>query len=475
MTTHASHAIEEPIFAPVARFHQGRFGRMFRNIPPWDPGGASDTQNIDIIAGIAKSVFKPGSKDNPRIPAAYTFFGQFIDHDITLDTTSSLDRLTDPERIHNFRTPRLDLDCVYGRGPKDQPFLYEGPARIKMAIGKGKGAKELDLPRLEDTALIGDPRNDENILVSQIHLQMLMFHNAMLERLLKLPKYPKGREKEAFAEAQRLTRWHYQWVVIHDFAERICGLELIHELLDQPFNAPPRDGHVPGRPRLKFYGFSDLPFMPIEFSVAGFRFGHSLVRDRYKLNGKTSAPIFDDAGDDLRGGRILPARHTIQWDQLVQYNGSKPAASQLIDTTLAKPLMSLPDGVVDDAATDVRNRSLAFRNILRGHRLSLPSGQRIARRMCVPKSKIIDSDKELPLWVYILKEAEELEKGEKLGPVGGRIVGETLVGLLAGDAFSYFSVDPCWEPDAADGGRLFDLARLLETAGAPMTAAQLPF
>jgi len=475
MTNHAQHAIDEPIFAPVARFHQGRFGRMFRNIRPWDPGGGSEVENLDRIEKLAETVFKSGTAENPRIPAGYTFFGQFIDHDLTLDTTSSLDRLTDPERIHNFRTPRFDLDCVYGRGPKDQPYLYEGGG-TKMVLGKGAVVNEVDLPRFGGTALIGDPRNDENIIVSQVHLQILRLHNAMFDRLKQQDKYkPEDRNKEAFAEAQRLTRWHYQWVVIHDFAEKICGLDLIHELLDQPFNKPAPEGQKPGKPKLKFYDFDDLPFMPIEFSVAGFRFGHSLVREKYQLNDVTAAPIFGKDDKDLSGGRILPAKHTIQWDKFVEFKGSAPPAASLkIDTTLAAPLMSLPDKVVDDAKKKLQNRSLAFRNILRGHRLGLPSGQAIARRMGIPKAKIVASAQELPLWVYILKEAEDFEKGEKLGPVGARIVGETLVGLLAGDAFSYFSVEPGWEPDPADGGRLFNLAKLLEIAGAPMTAADLP-
>jgi len=323
---------------------------------------------------------------------------------------------------------------------------------------------------------MGDPRNDENILVSQIQLQMLRLHNVMLARLMKLPKYKgTGRKDEAFAKAQRLTRRHYQWVVIHDFAEKICGLDLIHELLDQPFRKPVPQNQQPGRPRLKFYGYSNLPFMPVEFSVAAFRFGHSQVRAGYKLNRETERPIFASGNTaDLQGGRQLPEKHTVQWDMLVKYKGSKPAESLLIDTTMAKPLMDLPDSIVG-AETEPRGRSLAFRNILRGHRLSLPSGQAVARRMCVPKKKILDTDKELPLWVYILQEAEDLEKGQMLGSVGGRIVGETLVGLLAGDAFSYFSVDPCWEPDPADGGRLLNLAKLLETAGAPMTRQQMPF
>jgi len=138
MTSHAQHTIQEPIFAPVARFHHGRFGRMFRNVPPWDPGGGSEAKNIDIIARLAEDTFKPGAAPSKRIPAAYTFFGQFADHDITLDTTSSLDRMTDPEHIHNFRTPRFDLDCVYGRGPKDQPYLYDGD--FNMVLGTGKNA-----------------------------------------------------------------------------------------------------------------------------------------------------------------------------------------------------------------------------------------------------------------------------------------------------------------------------------------------
>lgn len=168
------------------------------------------------------------SLDNPEIPAGYTYLGQFIDHDITFDPSSSLQRMNDPEGLVNFRTPRFDLDSLYGSGPDDEPFQYdEASGGTKFLIGKGRHTDteqptaDDDLPRNEQgRALIGDPRNDENTIVSQLHLTFSKLHNRLVDQV--------GTEHELtgdelFKKAQRLTRWHYQWVVVHDFLARIVS------------------------------------------------------------------------------------------------------------------------------------------------------------------------------------------------------------------------------------------------------------
>lgn len=501
----ASHGSLVPIFAPQSRFYEGPFGRMFRNLPAWEPDGATEAEKIAFIEAIANGMVEqppPGggadpALDNHSIPSGYTYFGQFVDHDITFDPTSSLERSNDPERIHNFRTPRFDLDNLYGRGPAAQPYLYENssdPRRKKFLIGTNaenaggpiRGV-EHDLPRNRDAsgdgypppppssndpqkpvdmftrrrrALIGDPRNDENIIVAQMHLTMLRLHNFWID------------QGKNFEEAQRLTRWHYQWVVIHDFLKRLCGKDLVNEILQTDENGN-QLGSCPGKPKLCFYKYENQPFMPVEFAVAAYRLGHSMVRGAYRLSAKLDAArggrpllIFTDVpADSLEGNRLLPGFWTIAWSRFVDHNSAPNTLqpSRKIDTKLVTQLQKLPLG-----ETPARLNNLAFRNLMRGWRMGLPSGQSVAKRMGIPHAQFVPGND--PLWFYILQEAEN-GGGEKLGPVGARIVAEVFVGLLAGDPSSFYSVDPTWVPSLPNQGGGFQLRDLFIHAGAPMSDA----
>src|SRR5262249_40927011 len=128
-------------------------------------------------------------EENFGIAAGYTYLGQFIDHDITFDPASSLQRQNDPEALIDYRTPRLDLDNIYGRGPADQPYILEEGVILLRWGGpptrNGKKSTARDLPRIKGTAIIGDKRNDENVIVSQLQGVFLQFHNVVAERLTK--------------------------------------------------------------------------------------------------------------------------------------------------------------------------------------------------------------------------------------------------------------------------------------------------
>ena len=288
-------------YVPVSRLNEGRFGRMFR-LPPFVP---SDERIAEIAATMTENSQGPAPElDNPTIPAGYTYFGQFVDHDLTFDPVSSLDRQNDPDALTNFRSPRFDLDSVYGRGPADDAFLYDKTSgRVKLLIGRHDN--EDDLPRnVQDTALIGDPRNDENIFVSQLQLTMLKFHNAVVELVESDPTLRIGSEN-TFEAAQRIVRWHYQWIVVHDFLRRTVGAETYGEVFDESGSLP--------RVNRRFYQWKNDPYMPVEFSVAAYRFGHSQVRGRYKLNTLVGPlPTFTAESVDANplahfgGFRILP-------------------------------------------------------------------------------------------------------------------------------------------------------------------------
>ncbi len=466
--------------APRSVLHEGRFGRLFRNLPPLR---VSD----DALVALAASMLEPPDEErsgspaepsegqatgyppqpaqpqedpfeNPEMPAGYTYLGQFIDHDITFDPVSSLQRQNDPDALVDFRTPRFDLDSLYGAGPADAPFLYERADSTKLLVGRNAGG-DLDLPRnAENRALIGDPRNDENVIVSQLHLLFLRFHNKVVDQLVS-SGWAAG-DEETFEEAQRVVRWHYQWIVVHDFLERIIDPAVIASIF------VPQDVVVDGSQppstrrsiKLVLYGWQRSPFMPIEFSVAAYRFGHSMIRPDYFLNADlgTEFPIFTPEVDpaptaDLRGFKLLPDGWTIDWSFFFDLGTENLQLAHRIDSKLAEPLRTLP--ALDPAA-------LAERNLIRGSRLGLPSGQRVARTMGLDPAS--DDELELvgiseefrgqaPLWFYVLKEAELRQTGERLGPVGGRIVAEVLCGLLEGDPLSYINVEPNWMPGGLPG------------------------
>lgn len=463
MASHGS-AFTTDFISPRSRYYDsGKFGRLFGALPPFaadnpstrqallelgQPGGIMDAQ--DPAASPKDLIILPAlnihNVNNPRMTAGMTFLGQFLDHDMTFDPTSSLERQADPEQITNFRTPTLELDHLYGSGPTVSPHLYQRHRPEKFLIESG-GRKD-DLPRnAEGTALIGDPRNDENLIISQLHLAFLKFHNAIVDRLATAGL---AGEELLFQEAQRLARWHYQWIILHEFLPLTCGETVVNDVL----------GH--GR---KFYRWRNEPYLPVEFTVAAYRFGHSQVRPSYRANftglegGPFFAMIFGDPGanladpDDLRGGARAPRRF-IGWPTFFNFGDNNVRPNKKIDPKLSSALFALPPTVVPNPSLPNNPASLAQRNLLRGLTFGLPSGQRVAKAMhldvmdpdSLPELKALNLDRSTPLWYYILKEAEVIAKGEHLGPVGGRIVAEVIIGLLQGDKQSYLSQDADWTP-----------------------------
>lgn len=314
---------------PSSSTRAGRFGRMFRSLPTFE---LDDPETLlgQVAERMTVDTGDPGdawdeSLDHPSLPAGYTYLGQFIDHDITFDPVSSLERQNDPDALHNFRTPRYDLDSVYGQGPADQPYLYRSALNdplkgIALLLGETVSTepsrKGPDLPRnSEDVALLGDPRNDENLIVSQLHSVMLRFHNRVVEGISSSTALTGS---NLFKEAQRIARWHYQWVVVHDFLVRIAGKAVVDDILDKstPYTAGcAGDAFAVLRPKLLFYKPDPNPYMPVEFSVSAYRFGHSLIRPSYAFNAfveqASGGPtvLFSDNPDplsNLNGFRTLP-------------------------------------------------------------------------------------------------------------------------------------------------------------------------
>ena len=498
-----SHSREKfEIIAPRSKFYQGPFGRIFSDLPAWSPPGKHSKEEIeqhflDIarlemielpgktpteIANDPSTIDALEDQFGSRIPAGYTYFGQFVDHDITFDPASSLMRQNDPAGLINHRTPRLDLDNIYGRGPHTNPYLYDRNDPAKFLIGQIEGHDLPDLPRnSQGRALIGDMRNDENSMVSQLQLAFLLAHNRLVDRARAID--PAG---DAFETARTTLRWLYQHIVWHDYIERITINDVMNAALSKETTA---DGRTVWDRGLKdVYNWRNQPFMPVEFSVAVYRFGHSMVRNSYQTNHPhrgfgNFAPIFDrTAGsdpDDLRGFRPMQADNMLQWDWFLDMDSSAgpfPQMARKIDTKLCNALSFLHES--DD---DSRLNILAWRNMLRGVHFGLPSGSDIARKFCMtPLSSIEDASDSL--WFYILKEAESLpgsNGGNMLGRIGSIIVCATFAGLLAGDPNSYFNIEPCWTPDdspllEADDNRDpgdWTLASIIRLSGLPVSAA----
>ncbi|HEX2699771.1 MAG TPA: heme peroxidase family protein [Acidimicrobiales bacterium] len=442
---------------PRSSTNTGRFGRMFRTLAPLAPPDAE-------LAALADSMGEApagAAGDNPDIPSGYTYLGQFVDHDITFDPVSSHDRIRDPDGLHNARTPRFDLDSLYGAGRVDSPYLYDEEDPAKLLVGRNAAAihEPVDLPRNhQGRALIGDPRNDVHVIVAQLHLAFIRFHNAVVDHL-RMQFVP---DEELLPEARRLTCWHYQWVVVDDHLRRLVG----SEVLDSVLVRSPSTGKASAA--LAFFRWRSQPFIPVEFSGAAYRFGHSQVRDVYRINDAIEPlPILTDIRipnplQHLGGFRPLPRRWTVEWKHFFALGGPAPQPSRKIDTRLSGPMRKLPQNIDRD------RRSLALLNMLRGRSLSLPSGQAVAAAMgtSAPHGDLGLSGP-TPLWYYLLREAERLEGGTRLGPTGGRIVAEVLVGLLAGDPTSFLRVSPTWTPElpSAEPGR-FTMADLLRFAGA---------
>jgi hypothetical protein len=429
---------------------------MFRALPPFAP---TDAALATLADSMADTPAGPAG-DNPDIPSGYTYLGQFVDHDITFDPVSGLDRTNDPDALHNFRTPRFDLDSLYGRGQADSPYLYDQDDPASLLVGANVDVKEnepVDLPRNQQgRALIGDPRNDVHFIVSQLHLAFIRFHNAVVDQL-RFTADP----AQLFDEARRTVTWHYQWIVIHDFLARLVGPELLAQILV----VSEKTGKA--RADLQFFTWRTQPFIPVEFSAAAYRFGHSIVRDRYRLNDTLDPlPILTDIRvanrlQHLGGFRVLPKGWSVQWKHFFDLGGVTPQHSRRLDTKLAEPMRSLPPQLDD------QRRSLGLINMLRGRALQLPSGQAVAAAMGTSlPAATLGLTGETPLWFYCLREAEVLHEGRTLGPTGGRIVAEVLVGLLKGDPSSYLRQQPAWTPELPGATKgAFTMVDLLRFAG----------
>jgi hypothetical protein len=485
---------------------QDRFGHLF-NLPAFEPPPASDDEPGLLEALAAKMAWEDQSEDpsgDSKIPAGYTILGQFITHDLTFSNLPLDGRPDDPNVTNNYRTPRFVLDLIYGLSPQlgiDPPRdLDSGKMWYRVSTDPSEPD---DLPRYIDVkqpddllrfgdeqALIGDLRNDENVMVSQLHLAFLKLHNRFVDDIDQ--RRIDGRQipgDTTFDKARRLCQWHYQWVVVNDYLPRIIDPATLEDIVGI-------DGKAQCRPNVTVYGSTGItpPTIPVEFSVAAFRFGHTMIRSHYHINDGGPLPLFGYSSGDSRhlgGRRRLEAALVVDWSRFFE-DLPVPAAlaadgklarnfARKIDPNLTKVLRTLPDDTLDQGPV-FDDKSLSLRFLQRFVELGLTSGQALSDAMA-GKVKTIEPlgtaqlglqdlhwDGEVPLWFYILREAEVTQDGEHLGPVGGRIVAEVILGLLACDDESYLNAAPWFKPENPNGlvnGKTFTMADLLQMSSVP--------
>jgi hypothetical protein len=428
----------------------------------------------------------------PRV--GYTYFSQFVGHDLTHDPTPLDGPYLEPQRTPNYRTPYLDLDHVYGGGPKHSPDLYHGePGSEEFKLGATTPTGyPRDLPIANGAILLGDNedrRNLDNLIVRQLHVLLLKFHNEAVKQLSAKPPTIVGIDnlgsETIFKRAQRLTRWHYQWVVRHDLLPRI--------LHPSVWGQQNRTVWTSSQPKRLFA-------IPIEFSLAAFRFGHSMVRNAYGLNCRQPRVTLSDLM--ALGHRPSPVTDAfvIEWGRFFDgLPGSGPvASSSFIDTSIAAPLHDLSPSIIRLSSRierSVEPLRLPVRTLLRGARAKLPAGQEVADALI--KQGIIKSEDRLtsaqltqdtcndagsvlrdvgledntPLFYYLLKEAETIAHGLTLGPIGSYIVTAVIEGALEADPNSYVSVVgpdwklPLWRFPSGSEEQVSSMIRIIRLVG----------
>jgi hypothetical protein len=451
---------------------------------------------------LGRAMAAGGGGDGP-IPAGFTYLGQFIDHDLTFDkTTVMLGARVSPAEMVQARSPSLDLDSLYGGGPADpESARFYAADGMHLKVGRTEAVDDLpdkdgfDLPRGEGNtaakrrrAVIPDPRNDENLAVAQTHLAMIRFHNRVVDTLPAGVPAP-----QRFAQARELVTKHYQWMIRTDYLPRICAAGAVNNVFSQGRKAFEVDALA-----------TDVPTMPIEFSVAAFRLGHAMVRRRYNWNRRFDAGAgtldflftFSAGGGDLGGSARLPSNWIADFRRLYDFGqagrqdltvpANKFNRAMRIDTTLVDPLENLPPGSFGGRANTpdgAPERNLAFRNLTRARMVRLATGQQMAtflRRQGVNVDRLTrrqirdgrngasldglttaQRDKTLrhtPLWFYLLREAEL--GGGKLRGVGARIVAETFHRAIQGSEASIIR-DSAWRPTLGPSNTTFRMVDLL--------------
>jgi hypothetical protein len=426
-----------PVVDPFRLSEADKYSRLFRE----SQSALPEELLHERLSGLGASMFDDKNKMpaaqllHTAIHAGYTYFGQFIAHDLTFDDTPFRDAgIAEAHETKNFRTPWLDLDSVYGDGPGSNRHggLYASD-NMSFVLGETNSqGVPYDVPLHNGRPMVADCRNCENAIIRQLHAIFLALHNLAVQDVAALPR------EERFRAAQQRVRWQYQWLVREKFLAAVCTKAL--------FDSVRKDG-----PRIRYPNgqFS----IPVEFAHAAGRFGHSLVRQTYQLvPGGGPIPLFR-LFSTAHESRPLPPDVLVKWRH---FFGSEESAR--LDRRMADPFGKLSDAEIHPFVNSPMPHdphSLPIRTLRRGAAMKLATGQQV-RDALDPQSRILPPDcdydvdpwdllesfqlaDETPLWYYVLLEAELNESGTKLGAIGGRLVAEIIESSLRHDPSSFLN------------------------------------
>lgn len=391
------------------------------------------------------------------IPSGYVYFGQLVAHDITKLQKPAPDQVPPgADHLVQLRTPSLDLDCVYGTGFEDETVAIDertGEMKLGLVTGIEKPTPD-DLPRRRGSPIahIPDERNDENLLLAQLHVLFLKLHNFFVREIRA--KHAKLEPRQLFEEARLQVILHYQQVVLYDFLVEVCHPRVWEYVIGN------------NRERLWDAISAEEARMPVELFAAGLRFGHSMVRDSYQINdeGKVVelADLLAMTGKGGLGGNLgLPATHVVDWRLFLHGD----------DATAEAPNVGLAiDPIVHIRLPHPESDFLASKNLKTGNLSRLPDGQTLVRHikhkhpemalvlgLDVLKPELLDTQvsfndggggmfrrgglltkvglnqgftHKTPLWYYLLAEANATSDGQHLGVLGSLLVADLIRALV---------------------------------------------
>ena len=369
--------------------------------------------------GRSSSSTRDLSRNNPNNPthtAGTTFFGQFIDHDVTFDLALAAGHADATGRFANTRTPALDLDSVYGGGPVAQPAAVRSTQHARAAR-RHQAAGRAWRPVRGSAAR---PANGTAI-IARSPQRRAHHHRRPARRVPAVPQRCRRPRRAPATDARAPTKSFRARAAAH--APGTTSGSIVHEFLPQIIGQPLVDD-ILSRGR-RFY--RPVPrFMPVEFQGAVYRFGHTMVRPSYRANlaGDNGAAVLR-ASSSIRPAKASPIRPicaAARGPRAASSAGRRSSTSatarckpnKRLDTKLSTPLFQLPRSAHRRRETD-RARS-PQRNLLRHVTWQLPSGQSIARpcarRCCragtcaMSARSVQNLGRSTPLWFYILREAQ---------------------------------------------------------------------
>ncbi len=413
------------------------FPRRFDAFPPHSPPDEmlEHLGEPDGPMSERKSLWAENSYDSPNLAAGFTFFAQFFIHDLTYDLVQQASR-RQPSTPRSQASSMLHLNSLYGPGPEMAPHLYtfyEQEYFSGRLLDSPSGTKQ-DLPRnRQGRALIADPRNTENVVLAQLHLGLLRFHNAMVDLVAESGDHGLA----LFERARQQVQWHYQWAILHDFLPQIVGDDTVEAALDQNADV------------------TSTQSLPLEVAQGVLRYVYSQVRLKYRINEDANVTLVPagDTSDTLlrRRAQSIPSRLSVDWPRFFELGDLPTQPSKLIDTKITPAFLNLP--LIEDPRP--ARRSVAVRFFLEGKRAGLPSGETVARALGQPETLPNTSAlrklglRETPLLYYVLAEAEhqfQQSNEDRLGPVGGQLLADAVVRLLRADPTSYLNAHPRFQP-----------------------------